>query len=175
MHIRALQLRFILSRIGKNPEIKKLTMNSDIFDKYLDNSLWNNIANTSVTRDYVYRVQIGSLMVCFPEYISFIENSDLSDLCSYSIALCYLFPERVLNASLLDALTPIQKDYKDMLKDVMVEFNNKLYKLSGEYLPKDYKLSHCLTGYSFLIDSGALSENDLKRCLDVIFHNFTFN
>lgn len=175
MEINVIELRFLLTRIGENAEIQNSMLMSGTLAKYVSNSLWYNSTSDLSNSDTLYNILIGSMMVCFPEYIVLMENRGLSDLYRYSLALCYLYPERVANASLLDALTPIQKDYDVMLKEIMISFYNKLDSLSGKYTPIDYDPTEHFGFFQLLIDDCILSKNKLKRCLDVLFHNFTFN
>lgn len=175
MEISVCEVRYILTLIGDNAEIKDLMSNSDTLAEYVGNSLWFNTACGSSTTDYLYSIQIGSLMVCFPEYVILAENRDAADLHRYSLALCYLFPERVSNACILDALNPVHKSYDDMLKEIMVAFSDKLDSLSGKYTPIDYDPTELFGFFQLLIDDGILSKNKLKRCFDVLFRNFTFN
>ena len=175
MEISVIELRFLLTRIGENAEIQNSMLMSGTFAQYVCNSLWYNSASDLSNRETLYNILIGSMMVCFPEYIVLMENRGLPDLHRYSLALCYLFPERIPNASLLDALTPIQKDYDVMFKEIMVAFSDKLDSLSGKYTPIGYDPTEHFGFFSLLIDDGILSEDKLKRCLDVLFHNFTFD
>lgn len=175
MEISVIELRFLLTTIGDNTEIQNSMLMSGTFAQYVTNSLWYNSTSNLSNRDTLYNILIGSMMVCFPEYIVLMEERGLSDLHRYSLALCYLFPERVSNASLLDALTPIQKDYDVMLKEIMVAFSDKLDSLSGKYTPIDYDPTEHFGFFQLIIDDGILSKNKLKRCFDVLFHNFTFN
>lgn len=175
MEISVIELRFLLTRIGENEDIQNSMLMSGTLAQYVTNSLWYNSTSDLSNRDTLYNILIGSMMVCFPEYIVLMEDRGLSDLHRYSLALCYLFPERISNASLLDALTPIQKDYDVMLKEIMVAFSDKLDSLSGKYTPIGYDPTEHFGFFKPLIDDGILSEGKLKRCLDVIFHNFTFN
>ena len=171
MEISICEVRYILTLIGDNAEIKDLMSNSGTLAEYVGNSLWFNTACGSSTTDYLYCIQIGSLMVCFPEYVILAENRDSESLYRYSLALCYLFPERVSNACILDALNPVHKSCDDMLKEIMLAFYDKLDSLSRKYAPLNYNIiGHC----EFLqpiIDDGILSEDKLKRCLDVLFYN----
>lgn len=175
MEISVIELRFLLTRIGENEDIQNSMLMSGTLAQYVTNSLWYNSASDLSNRDTLYNILIGSMMVCFPEYIVLMEDRALSDLHRYSLALCYLFPERVSNATLLDALTPIQKDYDVMFKEIMLAFHDKLGSLSKKYTPISYDITEHFGFFSLLIDDGILSEDKLKRCLDVLFHNFTFD
>lgn len=175
MEIDGCEIRYILCLIGKNTEIRRIVSNRGTLHQYIRNSLWFNTAYGSSTTDYLYSIQIGSMMVCFPEYIILAENRDSEALYFYSLALCYLFPERVSNACVLDALSPIHKSYYDMLKEIMLAFYDKLDSLSREYAPLSCNLIEHFDFLQHIIDDGILSEDKLKRCLDVLFHNFTFD
>ena len=175
MEISIVELRFILTIIGDNEEIQNSMLMSGTSAQYVSNSLWYNSTSDLSNKDTLYNILIGAMMVCFPEYIVLTENRGLSDLHRYSLALCYLFPERVSNATLLDALTPIQKDYDVMFKEIMLAFHDKLGSLSKKYTPISYDITEHFGFFSLLIDDGILSEDKLKRCLDVLFHNFTFD
>ena len=175
MEIYACEIRFILCLIEKNTEIRSIVLKRGTLQQYISNSLWYNTAYDLSNKDTLYNILIGAMMVCFPEYIILAENRDSEALYFYSLALCYLFPERVSNATLLDALTPIQKDYDVMFKEIMLAFHDKLDSLSGKYTPIGYDPTEHFGFFQLLIDDGILSEDKLKRCLDVLFHNFTFD
>lgn len=165
-----IELKCLLSRIGENLEVHTLTARSDVFADYVEKSLWYSSVKDKLDYDRSYTLLLGSMMVCFPEYLFLMNNENYVHLYRFSIALCYLFPERVEKANFLDALIPDHKDYDTMFEEIMLSFAEKSLNLQTKYESSDYNIISHFSHLQFLVDKGLLTKEDLKRSLDILFY-----